>query len=100
MEDADALRAQGASVMHLAVNGAITGIIAVSDRIKSTTPEALARLKEDGIHAVMARGDGVVTASTVTKKLGIDALYGEVKPAQVGVSFEAAGRGKGRRHGR
>ncbi len=60
MEDADALRAQGASVMHLAVNGAITGIIAVSDRIKSTTPEALARLKEDGIHVVMARGDGVV----------------------------------------
>ncbi|WP_224079131.1 copper-transporting P-type ATPase [Cupriavidus laharis] len=79
--DADALRAQGASVMHLAVDGVLAGILAVSDPVKSTTPEALARLRDEGIHVVMATGDGVATARAVAAKLGIDEFHGEVKPA-------------------
>jgi Cu+-exporting ATPase len=79
-KDADGLRAQGASVMHLAVNGALAGIIAVSDPVKSTTPEALANLKNEGIHVVMATGDGVATAKAVAAKLGIDEFFGEVRP--------------------
>ncbi|WP_454728001.1 MULTISPECIES: heavy metal translocating P-type ATPase [Cupriavidus] len=80
-KDADVLRAQGASVMYLAVDGNLAGLLAVSDPIKATTPEALARLKEEGIRVVMATGDGVVTAKAVAAKLGIDEFHGEVKPA-------------------
>ncbi|WP_454726981.1 MULTISPECIES: heavy metal translocating P-type ATPase [Cupriavidus] len=79
--DADALRARGASVMHLAVDGVLAGILAVSDPVKSTTPEALARLREEGIRVVMATGDGVATAGAVAAKLGIDEFHGEVQPA-------------------
>ncbi|WP_175939171.1 heavy metal translocating P-type ATPase [Caballeronia sp. BCC1704] len=79
--DADALRTQGASVMYLAVDAKLAGLLAVSDPIKATTPEALARLAQDGVHVVMATGDGVITAKAVAGKLGIDEFYGEVKPA-------------------
>lgn len=78
---ADALRTQGASVMYLAADGQLAGLLAVSDPIKGTTSEALARLKEDGIRVVMATGDGVVTARAVATKLGIGEFHGEVKPA-------------------
>lgn len=80
-ENSDKLRAQGASVMYLAVDGMLAGLLAVSDPVKATTPEALARLKEDGIRVVMATGDGVVTARAVATKLGIGEFHGEVKPA-------------------
>ncbi len=79
--DADALRAQGASVMYLAVDGALAGLLAVSDPIKATTPEALSQLRDEGIRVVMATGDGVATARAVAAKLGIDEFHGEVKPA-------------------
>ena len=77
----DELRAHGASVMYLAVDGALAGLLAVSDPVKATTAEALERLKEQGIRVVMATGDGVVTAKAVAAKLGIDEFHGEVKPA-------------------
>ncbi len=79
--DGDALRAGGASVMYLAVDGKLAGILAVSDPVKATTPEAVAKLKEEGIRVVMATGDGVVTAKAVAAKLCIDEVHGEVKPA-------------------
>jgi len=78
---AEALRAEGASVMHLAVAGQLAGLVAVSDRIKATTAEALASLRALGIRTVMATGDGMTTARTVGRKLGIDEVHGEVKPA-------------------
>ncbi len=80
-QTADELRAHGASVMYLAVEGKLAGLLAVSDPVKATTPEALQRLKEKGIRVVMATGDGVVTAKAVADKLGIDEFHGEVKPA-------------------
>ena len=78
---AEALRAQGASVMHLAVDGQLAGLLAVSDPIKATTLDALAALRKAGLRVVMATGDGLTTARAVGKRLGIDEVYGEVKPA-------------------
>ena len=77
---AEALRAEGASVMHLAVDGRLAGLLAVSDPIKSSTPEALATLRAAGIRIVMATGDGLTTAKAVGARLGIDEVQGEVKP--------------------
>ncbi|MFN7663576.1 MAG: heavy metal translocating P-type ATPase [Rubrivivax sp.] len=78
---AEALRAQGASVMHLAVEGKLAGILAVSDAVKATTAEALATLRIAGIRVVMATGDGLTTARAIGQRLGIDEVHGEVKPA-------------------
>ncbi|MDP9043664.1 MAG: heavy metal translocating P-type ATPase [Pseudomonadota bacterium] len=78
---AETLRQQGASVMHLSVDGQLAGLIAVSDPIKSSTVEALAGLRALGIRTVMATGDGSTTAKAVASRLGIDEVHGEVKPA-------------------
>ncbi len=80
-QDAERLRSEGASVMHLAVDGRLAGLLAVSDPIKSSTAEALQTLKAAGIRVVMATGDGITTAKAVAKRLGIDEVHGEVKPA-------------------
>jgi Cu+-exporting ATPase len=78
---AEELRAQGASVLYLSVNGILAGLLSISDPIKVSTHEALDNLRLAGIKIIMATGDGITTANTVGKKLGIDAVYGEVKPA-------------------
>jgi len=80
-ERAERLRLEGASVMYLAAERRLLGLVAVSDPIKQTTPEALATLKEAGITVVMATGDGLTTAQSVGARLGIPEVYGEVKPA-------------------
>jgi P-type Cu+ transporter len=79
-EQAESLRLEGASVMYLAADQLLLGLVAVSDPIKQTTPEALATLKEAGITVIMATGDGLTTAKSVGAKLGIENVYGEVKP--------------------
>jgi len=79
-DQAESLRLEGASVMYLAADRQLLGLVAVSDPIKQTTPEALATLKEAGITVVMATGDGLTTAKSVGTKLGIAEVYGEVKP--------------------
>jgi Cu+-exporting ATPase len=79
-KEAESLRGEGASVMYLAVDGRLAGLIAVSDPVKATTPEALATLREAGITVVMATGDGLTTAKSVADRLGISEVYGEVKP--------------------
>ena len=78
---ADALRLQGASVMHLAVGGQLAGLLAVSDPIKASTAEALAGLRQAGVRIVMATGDGLTTARAVARQLAIDEVHGDVKPA-------------------
>jgi P-type Cu+ transporter len=78
---AEALRAEGASVMHLAVDGRLAGLLAVADPIKASTAQALAQLKASGLRVVMATGDGLTTANAVAAKLGIDEVHGDVKPA-------------------
>ena len=78
---AERLRAEGASVVHLGVDGRLAGLLSVSDAIKATTREALATLKGTGMRVVMATGDGRATAEAVAAQLGIDEVHGEVKPA-------------------
>ncbi len=75
------LRGEGASVMHLAVDGRLAGLLAVTDPIKASTPEAIRTLHASGLRIVMATGDGLTTARAVSAKLGIDEVHGEVKPA-------------------
>jgi Cu+-exporting ATPase len=78
---AEALRAEGASVMVLAVDGRPAGLLAVSDPIKATTAQALATLRALGMRVIMATGDGLTTAQAVAARLGIDEVHGEVRPA-------------------
>jgi Cu+-exporting ATPase len=79
-QQAEGLRNEGASAMYLASNGQLVGMIAVSDPVKATTAEALTALRASGLNVVMATGDGVTTAKAVANRLGIEEVYGEVKP--------------------
>ena len=69
---AEELRAQGDTVVLAAVEGRAAGLVAVSDPIKETTPEAIRALKEAGIMVVMVTGDHATTAKAVADKLGIE----------------------------
>ncbi|MBI3156302.1 MAG: copper-translocating P-type ATPase [Burkholderiales bacterium] len=80
-DQAESLRAEGASVMHLAVDRHLAGLLAVSDPVKTSTPEALAALHAAGLRVVMATGDGWTTARAVARRLGIDEVHGDVEPA-------------------
>ncbi|WP_313340881.1 heavy metal translocating P-type ATPase [Stenotrophomonas sp.] len=78
---ADALRHAAASVMYLAVDGALAGLLAVADPIKASAAEAIAQLQRDGLRIVMATGDGDATAAAVARELGLDEVHGEMRPA-------------------
>ena len=79
--NAETLRGEGASVVYLATGGRLAGMLAITDRVKATTAEALAALAAAGIRVVMASGDGQTTARAVAAKLGIDEFHAEVTPA-------------------
>ncbi|ADP19265.1 copper-translocating P-type ATPase 4 [Achromobacter xylosoxidans A8] len=79
--DGERLRGEGASIMHLAVDGKFAGILAVTDPIKPSTHEAIQNLHDSGLRIVMATGDGLTTARAVGAALRIDEVHGEVKPA-------------------
>lgn len=78
---AQALRDEGASVMYLASDGHLIGLLAVADPIKASTPAAVQALRDSGLRIVMATGDGERTAQAVARQLGIDEVHGEVRPA-------------------
>ena len=77
----ESLRMAGATVMFLAVDGALAGLFAVSDPVKPTTAGALRALKGDGLKIVMLTGDARGTADAVAKAVGIDEVIADVKPA-------------------
>jgi len=79
---ANALRDEGATVMFLAVDGKAAGLIAVSDPIKESTPEALRDLRKEGLRIVMLTGDNKRTAEAVARRLGIDEVIADVLPKQ------------------
>ncbi len=81
MDAAEQQRHKGASVMYLAADKQLLGLLSVSDPIKASTPEAVASLHAAGIRVVMATGDGLTTARSVSEQLNIDEVHGEVKPA-------------------
>ena len=92
---AQALLATGASVLYLAVDGVLAGILAVSDPIKASTPAALKQLAGMGLRIVMASGDAPATTLAVAAKLGIAEARGGVGPAEklaLVKSLQAAGR--------
>jgi Cu+-exporting ATPase len=76
----DAWRAEAKTVVFFAVDGKAHGMAAVADPIKGTTPEAIAKLKGEGVRIVMLTGDGKRTAEAVARQLGIDEAIGEVLP--------------------
>jgi Cu+-exporting ATPase len=77
---ADELQTQGRSVMFVAVDQKFAGLMAVSDPIKQSTPEAVRTLHELGLRIIMLTGDNEKTAKTVAEKLGIDEFQAGVKP--------------------
>jgi Cu+-exporting ATPase len=79
---AEQLRAEGQTVMFVAVDGRLAGLLGVTDPIKQSTPEAIQLLHRAGIRILMLTGDSAKTAETVAKHLGIDDVEAEVLPDQ------------------
>jgi len=91
---AEQLRNEGRTVMFVAIDGRMAGLLAVSDPIKDTTPEAIRQLHAEGIKIVMLTGDNRATAEAVGKKLNIDQIVAEVLPdekATIVTQFQDAG---------
>jgi Cu+-exporting ATPase len=80
LKRAEELRADGQTVVYVAVDGDVTGLLGVADPIKESTPEALAALHEEAIEVVMLTGDSRSTAEVVAARLGIDRVMAEVLP--------------------
>ena len=80
--DAERLRGEGATVIYLAVDGKASGIIAIADPVKRTTPDALKFLTQDHVRVVMLTGDNKTTAQAVARRLGISDVEAEVLPDQ------------------
>jgi P-type Cu+ transporter len=81
---AEALGADGQTVMLLAVDGRAAGLVGVADPVKPSTPGALRALREDGVRVVMLTGDSRTTAAAVARRLGIDEVHAEVLPQEKG----------------
>jgi P-type Cu+ transporter len=92
---ADALRANGETVVFLVEGGKIAGMLGVADPIKASTPEALTALAGEGIRVVMLTGDNEITARAVAAKLGITEVRADVLPEQKGAIVKAL-RAEGR----
>jgi len=94
-ERADELRADGTTVVFFAIDKERSGLVAVDDPVKPSTPEAVAALRKAGIHVVMLTGDSRRTAEAVGRRLGIDEVRAEVLPQDKAAKVQeliAAGR--------
>ena len=78
--EADALRAEGQTVMFLAVDAQPAGLIGVADRLKPSTAEAIRLLHAEGLRIVMLTGDSLATARSVAGQIGLDEVHAEVTP--------------------
>mgnify|MGYP003592452236 CR=1 FL=1 len=79
---ADELRAEGQTVMFVAVDGKSAGLVGVADTIKESAKDAISELHRQKIEVVMMTGDNAITADAVAKKLGIDKVFADVLPEQ------------------
>jgi Cu+-exporting ATPase len=79
---ADEMRAEAQTVMYVAVDGALAGLVAVADPIKETTPEAIRSLHDERLRIVMLTGDNRSTAEAVAAKLGLDEVVADVLPEE------------------
>ncbi|MFT4026187.1 MAG: heavy metal translocating P-type ATPase [Novosphingobium sp.] len=80
--DAEALRGDGATAIYVAIDDRVAGVIAIADRVKATTAEALAGLRSEGIEIVMLTGDNRTTAQAIARTLGIEKVEADVLPDQ------------------
>jgi Cu+-exporting ATPase len=78
----DALRSEGQTVLLVAIDGKLAGLITVADPIRGSTPEAIRLLHAEGLRVIMLTGDSRLTAEAVARKLGIDEVLAEVLPQQ------------------
>lgn len=81
-ERAETLRADGQTVMFVALDGQAMGLLGVADPIKNSTADAIATLRADGVRIVMLTGDSLTTAQAVAGKLSIDDVHAGVLPDQ------------------
>ena len=93
--DAERLRQEGATAIFLGVDGKAAAVIAIADPVKSTTPETIRALSQEGIRVVMLTGDNKTTALAVARRLGINEVEAEVLPDQKSAVVERL-RGEGR----
>jgi Cu+-exporting ATPase len=77
---ADRERANGATAVYVAIDGRAAGLLVIADAIKSTTPEAIAKLKAAGVRVIMLTGDDAATARAVGKELEVDDVVADVLP--------------------
>jgi Cu+-exporting ATPase len=94
-QKADEMRNEGATVIYMAVDGKAAGLLAISDPVKQTTPDALRQLQAAGIHVIMVTGDNRRTADAVARRLGIDEVEAEILPddkARIVSRLKAEGR--------
>jgi len=73
-------RESGGTVVFVAIEGAPAGLLVIADRVKSTTPEALRALREEGVRVVMLTGDSRTNAEAIARELGIEEVEAEVLP--------------------
>ena len=90
--EAERLRGDGGTVIFVAINGALAGLIAVADPLKPTTRAALDELKAQGIAIVMLTGDSYGTAQAIAKKLGIADVEADVLPEGKSAAVETLRR--------
>lgn len=76
------LRRAGQTVVLVAAEGRLAGLIGVSDPIRSTTPEAIRLLRDDGLRIIMLTGDSKTTAEAVARQLGLEDVIAEVLPGE------------------
>jgi Cu+-exporting ATPase len=86
---ADGLRADGQTVMFVAVEGQVMGLLGVADPIKASAAEAIRALRAEGLRIVMVTGDSHATAAAVALKLGIDQVKAEVLPDEKAAAIES-----------
>jgi len=83
-DEAEPLRREGQTILFVAVEGQAAGLLGVADRIKPSTPEAIAFFKDEGVRLVMVTGDHRETAEAVARQLGIGDVMAGVLPDQKG----------------
>jgi Cu+-exporting ATPase len=82
LREADDLRRNGETVVFVAIDGVLAGIIGVADPIKGTAADAVRALHEERLRIVMLSGDHRATAEAVARQVGIDAVEADVLPEQ------------------
>ncbi|MCW8849670.1 MAG: heavy metal translocating P-type ATPase [Melioribacteraceae bacterium] len=80
VNDYNKLTEEGKSIVFVAIDGELKGLLAVEDPIKTTTPDAIKRIKDLGIKVIMITGDNDKTANAIAKRIGITEYFAEVLP--------------------